>query len=69
MLIVDSQIHIWKNGRMSSHHRQVDNYTMEEALAEMAGAGVDCAVIHPPSALGDANNALAVEAEIGRAHV
>jgi predicted TIM-barrel fold metal-dependent hydrolase len=28
----------------------------------MASAGVDCAVIHPPSSLGEAVNALAVEA-------
>jgi len=62
MLIVDSQIHIWQNGRMSSHHRQVDTYSMEEALAEMASAGVDCAVIHPPSSLGEPVNTYAVEA-------
>ena len=31
-------------------------------LAEMASAGVDCAVIHPPSALGEAVNLLAIEA-------
>jgi len=62
VLIVDSQIHIWRNGRMSSHHRQVDNFLVDEALAEMAVAGVDCAVLHPPSALGDDVNVQAVEA-------
>ncbi|RPI45771.1 MAG: hypothetical protein EHM59_09275, partial [Betaproteobacteria bacterium] len=62
MLIVDSQIHIWRNGRMSSHHRQVSNFLVEEALAEMAAAGVDCAVLHPPSALGEDVNVQAVEA-------
>ena len=62
MLIVDSQIHIWKNGKMSAHHRQIPSYLAEDALAEMAQAGVDCAVIHPPSALGEAANELAVEA-------
>ncbi len=62
MLIVDSQIHIWRNGRMSSHHRQVDNFPVDEALAEMAVAGVDCAVLHPPGALGDDVNVQAVEA-------
>ena len=62
MLIVDSQIHLWQNGKMSAHHRQASSYLVEEALAEMATAGVDCAVIHPPSALGEASNALAVEA-------
>lgn len=62
MLIVDSQIHLWQNGRMSSHHRQVDTYSIEDALAEMASAGVDCAVIHPPSSLGEAVNVYAEEA-------
>ncbi len=62
MLIVDSQIHIWQNGKMSAQHRQIPTYSIEDALAEMASAGVDCAVIHPPSALGEAVNAYAVEA-------
>jgi len=62
MLIVDSQIHLWKNGKMSPHHRQIPTYSADDALAEMAEAGVDCAVIHPPSALGEAANELAVEA-------
>jgi predicted TIM-barrel fold metal-dependent hydrolase len=62
MLIVDSQIHIWRNGKMSPHHRQIPTYSAEDALAEMKSAGVDCAVIHPPSALGEAANELAVEA-------
>jgi predicted TIM-barrel fold metal-dependent hydrolase len=62
MLIVDSQIHIWQNGKMSPHHRQNPTYSADDALAEMASAGVDCAVIHPPSAFGEGANVLAVEA-------
>jgi predicted TIM-barrel fold metal-dependent hydrolase len=62
MLIVDSQIHIWKNGKMSPQHRQIPTFSADDALAEMAAAGVDGAVIHPPSALGEAANELAVEA-------
>jgi predicted TIM-barrel fold metal-dependent hydrolase len=62
MLIVDSQIHIWQNGRMSPHHRQVDTYSIEDAVAEMKAAGVDGAVIHPPSSLGEAVNVYAEEA-------
>jgi len=62
MLIVDSQIHLWQNGKMSPQHRQIPTYSVDDALAEMASAGVDCAVIHPPSALGEPVNALAVEA-------
>ena len=62
MLIVDSQIHIWKNGKMSPHHRQDATFSYDEALAEMKAAGVDCAVIHPPGSLGEAVNAYAIEA-------
>ena len=62
MQIVDSQIHIWRNGRMSPQHRQIPTYSKEDALNEMAEAGVDAAVIHPPSTLGEAVNVLAVEA-------
>jgi len=51
MLIVDSQIHVWKNGRMIAHHRQDPTYSYEDAAAEMDVAGVDCAVIHPPGSI------------------
>src|SRR5260221_14387525 len=66
MLIVDSQIHIWKDSKMSAHHRQIPTYSKEDALKEMAEAGVDAAVLHPPSTLGEAMNTLAVEA--GKKH-
>src|SRR5712691_10519827 len=62
MLIVDSQIHIWENSKMSAHHRQIPTYSEDDALAEMAAAGVDAAVLHPPSTLGEAMNELAVTA-------
>ena len=62
MLIVDSQLHLWQNSRMTEHHRQIPTYSYDDALAEMALAGVDCAVIHPPSSLGEPVNAYAVEA-------
>ena len=62
MLIVDSQIHLWENARMSPQHRQIPTYNVDDALKEMAEAGVDAAVIHPPSTLGEAPNVQAVEA-------
>ena len=62
MLIVDSQIHLWQNARMSAQHRQIPTYSMADALKEMAEAGVDAAVLHPPSTLGEAVNGQAVEA-------
>ena len=62
MLIVDSQIHLWENARMSAHHRQIPTYSVDDALEEMAGAGVAAAVLHPPSTLGEKVNELAVAA-------
>jgi predicted TIM-barrel fold metal-dependent hydrolase len=62
MPIVDSQIHLWENAKMSPQHRQIPTYSMDDALEEMAAAGVDAAVLHPPSTLGEAVNTLAVEA-------
>src|SRR5260370_26229020 len=62
MQIVDSQIHIWEDARMSAQHRQIPTYSMDDALKEMAEAGVDAAVVHPPSTLGEKVNELAVEA-------
>ncbi len=62
MQIVDSQIHLWQDARMSAHHRQIPTYDVDDALKEMAEAGVDAAVLHPPSTLGEAVNVQAVEA-------
>jgi predicted TIM-barrel fold metal-dependent hydrolase len=62
MFVVDSQIHIWENAKMSAHHRQIPTYSEDDALKEMAEAGVDAAVLHPPSTLGEAMNELAVTA-------
>ncbi len=64
MQIVDSQIHLWENARMAPPHRQVTSFTVEDALKEMAEAGVDAAVIHPPESLAEQLdvNELSVEA-------
>ena len=62
MLIVDSQIHIWKNNiPVNSNHRQVANYTAADVLKDMDAAGVHAAIIHPPGWDPDAN-ALAIDA-------
>ncbi len=61
MKIVDAQVHIWSSGTPSGQHRKTSVFTAEELLREMAAAGVDAAVIHPPS--WDPNaNAMAIEA-------
>ncbi len=61
MRIVDAQVHLWSAGTPSGHHRQVPAFTAEALLAEMAEAGVDAALIHPPSWDPGANE-VAVEA-------
>src|SRR3954452_3604211 len=61
MLIVDSQIHIWENETMNPTHRQGRTYSEDDALAEMREAGVDAALLHPPSSLPNTNKT-AIEA-------
>jgi predicted TIM-barrel fold metal-dependent hydrolase len=63
VLIVDAQIHIWSSGKpTNANHRQVPVYSKDDALREMAEAGVDAAVIHPPASWDPGANELAVEA-------
>jgi hypothetical protein len=49
MLIIDAQVHIWGSGQPSDHHRRTSLFTAEELIGEMDAAGVDGAVLHPPS--------------------
>lgn len=50
MEIVDAQIHIWGTGLPSNAaHWPVTSFSAAEAVAMMDEAGVDAAVIHPPS--------------------
>jgi predicted TIM-barrel fold metal-dependent hydrolase len=50
MQIVDAQIHTWGTGLPSNaSHWQVTSFTPAEAIKLMDEAGVDAAVIHPPS--------------------
>jgi predicted TIM-barrel fold metal-dependent hydrolase len=63
MKIIDAQVHIWSQTVVppSGLHRKVEKFTAEDVLKEMDEAGVDAALIHPPS--WDPNsNALAIEA-------
>jgi len=63
-MIVDAQIHLWDKGTPPAHH-QKQPFSMDQALAGMAAAGVDRAVIHPPMWDPDSNE-IAVAA--ARAH-
>jgi len=61
MQIIDAQVHIWGSGTPSAHHRQTSRFTAEQLITEMDAAGVDGAVLHPPS-WDPGSNELAVEA-------
>ncbi len=62
MLIVDAQVHIWGKGPPTVPvHRQVPVFSKDELLREMDDAGIDAAVVHPPSWDPDSNE-LAIEA-------
>src|SRR6266567_6145847 len=62
MPIVDAQVHLWRNNLPTNpNHRQIPNFTADDLLKEMAVAGVDAALIHPPGWDPD-SNALAIEA-------
>jgi len=63
MLIVDAQVHIWSSGKPTNpNHRQIPVYSKDDVLKEMAEAGVDAAIIHPPASWDPHSNELAVEA-------
>jgi predicted TIM-barrel fold metal-dependent hydrolase len=48
--IVDAQIHLWGSGLPSNAaHWPITSFTAAEAIAMMDEAGVEAAVIHPPS--------------------
>jgi L-fuconolactonase len=47
MLIVDAQVHAWKDGEATGHHRR-RLVTAEALLGEMQAAGVDRVLIVPP---------------------
>ncbi len=63
MPIIDAQVHIWGSGTPSGHHRQTSLYTAEELIAEMDQAGVDGAVLHPPS-WDPRSNEMAIDAAV-----
>ena len=65
MLIVDSQVHIWKSGTPVIIHRQIPQYTKDDLLKEMAAGGVDATVLCPPSW---DPNASAISIEAAAAH-
>jgi predicted TIM-barrel fold metal-dependent hydrolase len=63
MQIIDAQVHIWSSGLPTNPiHRQVQAFSADELLAEMDTAGVDAAIVHPPTSWDPYANELALEA-------
>ena len=62
MLIIDSQVHVWPADRSDrpllrdGQGRENSPYRYEQLLADMDRAGVDCAILVPPSIEGDRND-------------
>ena len=60
MLIVDSQVHVWPPDRpdrpLLRDGRENSPYRYEQLLADMERAGVDRAILVPPSIEGDRND-------------
>src|SRR2546427_12593102 len=63
MRIVDAQVHIWSGAKPANpNHRQVASFTKDDLLKEMDAAGVDAALVHPPTSWDPNANELAMEA-------
>jgi L-fuconolactonase len=71
MLITDAQVHLWEVDRpdrpwpkpLRNQPQQPNGFSAAEMIAQMDAAGVDRAVIVPPTWIGE-NNSTAIEASI-----
>ncbi len=48
MHVIDAQVHLWTKGETLPPHRATP-YLVDECLRDMDAAGVDAALLHPPS--------------------
>ena len=49
MFVIDAQVHTWDAGNPPPNHHQANAYPEDELLADMAEAGVDAAILVPPT--------------------
>jgi predicted TIM-barrel fold metal-dependent hydrolase len=63
MPIIDAQVHLWRKGKPSPQH-QPEPYLVEHAIRDMDAAGVDGAILHPPTSWDPDSNEQAVEAAV-----
>ena len=48
-LVIDAQVHTWDAGQPPANHTQRTSYSEDDLLADMAAAGVDAAILVPPT--------------------
>ena len=48
MPIIDAQVHLWRKGTPSPPHQAMP-FLVEDAIRGMDAAGVDGAILHPPT--------------------
>jgi predicted TIM-barrel fold metal-dependent hydrolase len=63
MPIIDAQVHIWRKGTPTPPHLATP-YLVEDAIRGMDEAGVDGAILHPPTSWDPDSNEQAVEAAL-----
>src|ERR1700760_3419794 len=63
MPIIDAQVHLWRKGTPPPQHRRTP-YLVEEAIRDMDEAGVDGAILHPPTSWDPDSNEQAIEAAV-----
>src|ERR1044071_10412851 len=61
MAIIDAQVHLWRKGAASPPHLTTP-YLVKDAMRGMDEAGVDGAILHPPTSWDPDSNEQAVEA-------
>src|SRR5207253_7477769 len=61
MPIIDAQVHLWRKGKANPPH-QAAPYLVADAIRDMEAAGVDGAILHPPTSWDPDSNEQAVEA-------
>src|ERR1700758_4209458 len=61
MTIIDAQVHLWRKGIPTVLHLQ-GPYLVDDAIRGMNEAGVDGAILHPPTSWDPDSNEQAVEA-------
>jgi len=61
MPIIDAQVHLWRKGKANPPH-QAAPYLVADAIRDMEAAGVDGAILHPPTSWDPDSNEQAVDA-------